>query len=125
MLRESMRTGGKEVDLRGVTQGFEEGTEIAHVASLVEFAEAVVARDAARTARAREALRGNLGEAGLVDAAATVAAFHGFVRIADAIGIPYTTAARGEDAPEVRERAGVNAFYRVRTSTTSTPADRT
>ena len=125
MLRESMKTGGKEVDLQGVTQGFDAATDIPHVAALVEFAEAVVARDAARTARAREALRGKLGEAGLVDAAATVAAFHGFVRIADAIGIPYTTAARGEDAPEVRERAGVNAFYRVRTSTTSTPADRT
>jgi hypothetical protein len=120
-----MRTGGKDVDLRGVTQGFAGGTEIPHLTALVEFAEAVVARDAARTARAREALRGKLGEAGLVDAAATVAAFHGFVRIADAIGIPYTTAARGEDAPEVRERSGVNDFYRVRTSTTSTPADRT
>ena len=34
--------------------------------------------------------------------------------IADAIGIPYTTAARGSDAPEVREQAGVNQFYRVR-----------
>jgi hypothetical protein len=125
MLRESIRTGGKEVDLRGVTQGFDADVEIAHVQALLEFAEAVVARDAPRTARAREALRGKLGKAGLVDAAATVAAFHGFVRIADAIGIPYTTAARGEDAPEVRERAGVNDFYRVRASTRSTPADRT
>jgi hypothetical protein len=109
-----MQTGGKEVDLQGVTQGFGAATDIAHLAALLEFAEAVVARDAPRTAHAREALRGKLGEAGLVDAAATVAAFHGFVRIADAIGIPYTTAARGEDAPEVRSRAGVNEFYRVR-----------
>jgi hypothetical protein len=55
-----------------------------------------------------------LGGAGLVDAAAVVAAFHGFVRVADATGIPYLTASRGRDDPELRERAGVNGFYRVR-----------
>ena len=55
-----------------------------------------------------------LGEAGLVDAAAVVGAFHGFVRIADAIGIPYTGAAQGRDVPELREQAGINDFYRVR-----------
>jgi hypothetical protein len=36
------------------------------------------------------------------------------VRIADAIGIPYTAAAQGRDVPELREQAGINAFYRVR-----------
>lgn len=114
MLRESMQAGGKQVDVAGVSQGFDESVEIPHVAALVEFAEAVVARDEARTAKAREVLRKALGEAGLVDAAATVGAFHGFVRIADATGIPYTTAAQGRDAPEIRSRAGVNDFYRVR-----------
>ena len=73
-----------------------------------------VLRDEARIAAARAVLRKALGWPGLVDAAAIVGAFHGFVRIADAIGIPYTTAARGGDVPELRERAGVNEFYRVR-----------
>ena len=114
MLRESMQTQGRQVDLRGVTQGFDPGVEIPHAADLVEFAEAVVLRDEARTQAARAKLVPALGEAGFVDAAAIAAAFHGFVRIADAIGIPYTTAARGSDAPEVREQAGVNQFYRVR-----------
>jgi hypothetical protein len=114
MLRESMQTQGRQVDLRGVTQGFDQGVEIPHAGELVEFAEAVVLRDAARTDAARKKLLSALGEAGFVDAAAVAAAFHGFVRIADAIGIPYTTAARGSDAPEVREQAGVNQFYRVR-----------
>jgi hypothetical protein len=109
-----MQISGKQVDVRGVTQGFGEGVDIPHAAALVEFAEAVVVRDAARTAAAREVLRSTLGEAALVDAAAIVAAFHGFVRIADAIGIPYTTASGGRDLPELREQAGVNAFYRVR-----------
>lgn len=109
-----MQASGKQVDVRGVTQGFDESVDIPHAAELVEFAEAVVARDADRTTAAREALRRRLGEAGLVDAAAIVGAFHGFVRIADATGIPYTTAAQGRDAPEIRSRAGVNEFYRVR-----------
>jgi len=114
MLRESMHTSGKEVNVRGVTQGFHEGVDIAHAGTLVDFAEAVVLRDPARTAAARAALRTALGEAGFVDAAAVVAAFHGFVRIADAIGIPYNTAAQGRDVPELREEAGINEFYRVR-----------
>ena len=83
------------MDLRGVTQGFDPDVEIPHAAELVEFTEAVVLRDAARTDAARKKLLSALGEAGFVDAAAIVAAFHGFGRIADANGIPYATAARG------------------------------
>jgi len=109
-----MQMQGKQVDVAGVTRGFDKGIELPHAAALVEFAEAVVLRDAPRAAAARAALRPALGEAGFVDAAAIVAAFHGFVRIADAIGIPYTAAAGGRDLPELREQAGVNEFYRVR-----------
>jgi hypothetical protein len=109
-----MQTQGRQVDLRGVTQGFDQGVDVPHAAGLVEFAEAVVLRDEGRVDIARQKLLSRLGEAGFVDAAAVAAAFHGFVRIADAIGIPYTTAARGSDAPEVREQAGVNDFPRVR-----------
>ena len=105
---------GKEVDLSRVTQGFDDTVDIPHAALLAEFAEAVALRDAPRTETARGKLRAALGEVAFVDAAAVVAAFHGFVRIADAIGIPYTTAARGKDAPEIRERAGINEFHRVR-----------
>lgn len=114
MLRESMQISGRQVDVRGVTQGFDDDVDIPHAAALVDFAEAIVLRDAPRVAAVRATLRTALGEAGLVDAAAVVSAFHGFVRIADAIGIPYTTAAQGRDVPELRERAGINEFYRVR-----------
>lgn len=113
MLRESMQTKGEAVDLSDVTQGFGADAKVPHASDLAEFAEAVVLRDDRRTKAAREKLRALLDVEGLVDACATVAAFHGFVRLADAIGIPYKTAARGEDAPEVREQAGINAFYRV------------
>jgi len=109
-----MQAGGRTVDLEGVRRGFGANVAIAHVELLEEFAESVFRCDAARSERARERLRRALGDPGFVDAAATVAAFHGFVRLADATGIPYTTAARGHDAPEIRERAGVNDFRRVR-----------
>lgn len=114
MLRESMQIEGKQMDVRGVTQGFNEHIEVPHADVLVEFAEAVVLQDAARTARASKNMRAVLGDEGFVDAAAIVSAFHGFVRIADAIGIPYTSAAQGQDLPELREQAGINEFYRVK-----------
>jgi len=41
------------------------------------------------------------------------------LRIADAIGIPYTGAAGGRDAPDVREQAGINAFYRISSTSAS------
>jgi len=109
-----MQLSGQQVDVTQVTRGFGEAAEVPHAAALAEFAEAVVLREAARTAAMRAALCQALGPAATVDAAATAAAFHGFVRLADAIGIPYTTAARGQDVPDLREAAGINAFYRVR-----------
>lgn len=114
MLRESMHLGGKEVNVRGVTGGFDAGVDIPHAAELLAFAEAVTLRNTTGTDVTRSALRTALGESGFVDASAVVAAFHGFVRIADATGIPYTAAAGGRDVPELREEAGVNDFYRVR-----------
>ncbi len=119
MLRESMQITGKQVDVSGLTEGFDEDLDIPHAAALVEFAEAVVLRDAPRIGSARAELRRRLGEEALIDCAAIVAAFHGFVRIADAIGIPYITASGGRDLPELREQAGVNDFYRVRGETSS------
>ena len=44
-------------------------------------------------------------------AAAIVAAFHGFVRLADATGIPYEGAALGTDSAELRAEIGVETFY--------------
>ena len=114
MLRESMKIEGREVHLGNVAHGEDAGVEMPHAAELLEFAEAVVLRDAPRIAAVRTKLRAALGEAGLVDAAAIVGAFHGFVRIADATGIPYTNAAGGQDRPEIREAAGVKDFYRLR-----------
>ena len=113
MLRESLHAQGKEVALSGVTDGFRHGVDVPHAARLAAFAEAVVARDDARIAAARGALLPLLGGAGLVDAAATVAAFHGFVRIADAIGIPHYAPPAGDDLSALREEIGMSGFFRA------------
>ena len=114
MLRESSKISNDAVELSDVTLGLSDATEIPHAAILVEFAEAVVRRDVPNIAAARNAVFETLGNDATVDAAAIIAGFHGFVRIADAIGIPYQTAARGEDVPELREQAGISAFHRIR-----------
>lgn len=121
MLRESMKTDGKSVDLRGVTAGFGTGeadpVELREAEALEAFAEAVVRREHDSIGALRQHLIDRLGAPAFVDAAATVAAFHGFVRVADGIGIPYRTAVRGEDAPELRTEAGIDRFFRIAQAT--------
>jgi len=65
-----------------------EGGGIPHGQLLVEFAEAVLADSDEQLLRVRSALRGSLGDAALVDAAAVVGFFNAIDRVADATGIP-------------------------------------
>jgi len=104
---------GSEYDLAAVMRAADDGGGIPEGALLNEFAEAVCARDAARTARAREAVRARLGDAALADAAAVVAGFNGFPRIADAIGIPLEDQKAAMTA-ELRARLGLNALDTAR-----------
>jgi hypothetical protein len=113
MLRESSKTTGNKFQLSDIIQGLSDKTEINHGELLMELAECVVARDPSALNILREKAHGLIGNDGLVDAIAVSAAFHGFVRIADAIGIPYETAGFGNDAAEIREEAGINQFHRV------------
>lgn len=113
MLRESMQSQGKEVDLGGVTRGFDPHTDVPHLELLIGFVEAIVARDAAGVAALRAPLRAALGAEGFADACAVVAAFHGFVRLADSIGIPHFTPPDGSDLAGMREQVGVDGFYRL------------
>lgn len=55
--------------------------------ALLAFASAVTGGDDALLARAREALRAELGDAGVADAAAVASNFERMVRIADSTGI--------------------------------------
>ena len=116
MLRESSQIAKETVELGGLIGGESAATSIRHADILVEFAESVVSREPERISSARGAVYAAMGDEALVDVAATVAAFHGFVRIADATGIPFETASGGRDLPELRDQAGVNAFPRLRTT---------
>ena len=60
---------------------------VPHGRVLLEFASAVVGPDDTCLAPAREALRAEMGDAGMADAAAVASNFERMVRIADAIGI--------------------------------------
>ena len=55
--------------------------------ALLDFASAAVGGDDAELDRSREALRSEMGDAGVADAAAVASNFERMVRIADAIGI--------------------------------------
>ncbi len=113
MLRESSKISEQEIDLSNVTEGLSDDTSIPDANIIVAFAEAVVSRDTARIAAARSAIQSKMNEEQLVDIAAVAAAFHGFVRVADANGIPYDTAVMGGDDPELRKEVGVDDFYAV------------
>lgn len=55
---------------------------------LNDFVEAVCAGDTARTATVRQKIIKGMGEAAMIDAAAVIAAFNCYPRVADATGIP-------------------------------------
>ena len=113
MLRESSKTSGSKFQLSDIIGGLSDKTEIDHGEFLVELTKSVVARDSIALKMLREKALDVIGNDGLVDAIAVSAAFHGFVRIADAIGIPYETAGFGNNAAEIREEAGINQFHRI------------
>lgn len=114
MLRASTEVSGAAFDLNAVTGQATEDGGIAGGVLLHGFAEAVTLDDAARVAALRDALIETLGEAAMVDAAATAAAFHGFVRVVDATGAPVEGAAGGQVTMEFRDALGINDFYGAR-----------
>lgn len=112
MLRESSRAKKEDYDLTLLT-GTEGDGNIPHGALLVAFTDAVVTHDADETARLREEIRSQMGDDALVDAAAIVAAFSGFTRIADSTGIPLEDA-KAEGSADFRAALGINSFAEER-----------
>ena len=93
-LRVSGQQTGNEYDLELVMGGDVVDSGLPQGDLMNEFCEAICARDAERTAKARAAIVETQGEAAMVDAAAMIAAFNAYPRMADATGIPL------EDAKE-------------------------
>jgi len=89
------------------------GGGIPHGQLLVEFAEAVLADSDEQLLRARSALRGSVGDAALVDAAAVVGFFNAIDRVADATGIPLDPE-RVPQTADFRAALGLDAFAQSR-----------
>ena len=76
---------------------------------LNDFVEAVCADDAAHTATVRQNIIEAMGEAAMVDAAAVIAAFNCYPRVADATGIPLEDAKAAATAA-MRAELGLDAL---------------
>ena len=94
---------------------------MAHGEILVRYAESAVRQDS-DLGEVRAALEAQVGPGGVVEAAATVAAFEGLNRIADATGIQLDSGLADESA-DFRETLGLDAYAGARsTESTGNPA---
>jgi hypothetical protein len=108
LLRGSGEHTGDDYTFDGIMDG-ETDTGIPHGPLLARFADTVHRGDYAAE---REAVRQQLGEAALVDTAATIAIFAAVVKIADATGIPLEDA-KAETSKEFRQALGIDGFART------------
>lgn len=76
---------------------------------LNSFVEAICARDTAATAKARAEMIAGMGVGAMVDAAAVIAAFNAYPRMADATGIPLEDAKEAATV-DLREELGLEAL---------------
>jgi len=112
---------GVAVDAGAVTDDAAAATSgVAHAATLLAFADALVDADDAALARARDAVRAALGDAALVDTAAVASNFERMVRVADGTGIPLDPPVLVMSA-DLRQRLGIDRFP----AAGNTPAPRT
>lgn len=109
LLRVSSEMRAERVDLHAVTGGEAVASGVVGGEALCAFADASVARDPVAIAAARERLRGELGDAAMVDAAAVIGNFERMVRIADGTGIPLDRAAALTTA-DMRADLGIDDF---------------
>jgi len=98
---------GDDYDLTAITDGGDGA--MPNGAELNAFVEAILGRDPAAIAAARAAVAEAMGEAAMVDAAATIAAFNAYPRAADATGIPLEDAKR-EATAGLRHELGLDAL---------------
>ena len=119
LLRVSSEAIGLDSDL-SATVGEGDGG-VPHGELLRSFAEAATL-GAEDLASIRSDLWDALGNDGFVEAAATVGAFSGLVRVADSTGIPLDEGTRTVSA-EFRESLGLNAFGGSRNTNLDAPIE--
>jgi hypothetical protein len=114
MLRASTQVSGEVVNLKGIVEGNEVQTGLRGGEALIRFAETSVGDTsiggkADDIRDAREAVKEELGENAMVDAAGVIANFQRMVRIADATGIPLDTPVAMMTG-SIREDLGLNEY---------------
>lgn len=105
----SGQQNGKTYDLRAVIGEDDIESGIPASAELSRFAEAICENDDDKIEVSRSAVVEALGEAAMIDAAATIAAFNAFPRVADATGIPLEEM-KVEPTAGIRADLGFEAF---------------
>ena len=98
---------GDDYDLTAITDGGD--AAMPNGGELNAFVEAIQGREPAAIAATRAAVVAAMGEAAMVDAAATIAAFNAYPRAADATGIPLEDAKR-EATARLRHELGLDAL---------------
>jgi hypothetical protein len=115
---------GIEIDMdRVVDPEFVGDVGIEHSTELLAFTN-LVHRGGPALDGARQALITSVGADGLVEAAATIAAFNGLVRVADGTGIQLDAGLDGFSHDE-RARLGIDEFAGAANTDAVTPADET
>jgi hypothetical protein len=108
-LRVSGEHTDNEYDMLSVIEGATDKSGLAQGDLMNAFAEGICNRNPARTETARKGIIDALGEAAMLDAAATIAAFNAYPRAADATGIPIEEF-KLEPTRDLREELALDAL---------------
>lgn len=109
MLRESSTAAGASYDLAAIVGSDQADGGVPHGALLVDFVNAVLGGDEARLPVLRDRVRSAVGNAGLVDACATIASFNAVVKLADGTGIPLEDWKESRTR-DIRDALSIDAF---------------
>ena len=110
MLRESSTATGASYDLTAIVGSdgrADSGVQYGMV--LVDFVDAVLRHDQTRLADLRADVRNLVGDAGFVDACATIASFNAVVKLADGTGIPLEDW-KERRTRDIRDALSIKAF---------------
>lgn len=108
LLRESSKAVGAPIELVAAVKNADADAGIPHGSLLKAFARAALS-EPERLAQRAEALRDAVGVEGWLEAASTVAAFEGLVRVADATGIEADDQVFASSV-DFREALGIDRF---------------
>ena len=109
MLRESSTATGTSYDLSAIVGDGGADGGVSHGIVLVEFVDAVLGGLDAQLPGLRNNVRSAVGDAGFVDACATIASFNAVVKLADGTGIPLEDWKESRTR-DIRDALSIDAF---------------